>query len=416
MTTSLSAAEARRMTLGAQGFSRRHPESVSARHLHRVMERMGVLQIDSVNVFARSHYLPMFARLGAYDPALFDRTFLSRSTRYIEYVAHEAAFLPATDWPLWQFKMDAYREEWAAKPDSWMNGNGRTVEWIRDELRSRGALRPSDLRDDAPRSRAGWWDWDDVKVALEHLWRLGEVVVSGRQGFVRSYALAEQVIPDDVLSQQVARQDAIRELVRRAITSYGVATEADLADYYRIRDRPAIRHAIEALIDAGEITPVVVRGWQRGGRPVEAWMHVDAALPRSIPGAALLTPFDPVVWFRERALRVFELDYRIEIYTPAHKRRFGYYSLPVLVGDRVVARVDLKADRAASTLLVQSAWWEPQSRASDPDAIAGELVRAASWQGLERISVSGWGDASDALAAALHGGVVAVERHRHPNE
>ncbi|MDR2997705.1 MAG: winged helix DNA-binding domain-containing protein [Microbacterium sp.] len=416
MTASLSAAEARRMTLGAQGLSRRRPDAVSSRHLHRAMERLGVLQIDSVNVFARSHYLPMFARLGEYDTAMFDRAFFSPSSRYVEYLAHEAAFMPAEDWPLWRFRMQDFRAKWERDPDSWLNVNGRTLAWVRDELRSRGPLRPADLREDAPRERGGWWDWDDVKMALEHLWRLGDVAVSGRRGFERSYALAEQVVPGDALAREVTRDAAIRELVLRAARSYGVATAADLADYHRIRDRAAVQHAIDELTDAGELAPVTVRGWERGGKQVRAWQHAGAALPRRIEGSALLTPFDPVVWFRGRALRVFELDYRIEIYVPAEKRRYGYYSLPMLVGDRIVARVDLKADRAASALLVQSAWWEPQARASDAEQMAGELVRAASWQGLERISVSGWGDAAEPLAQALHGGVVAVERHRHPRE
>ncbi|WP_329607971.1 winged helix-turn-helix domain-containing protein [Microbacterium sp. KUDC0406] len=279
MTASLSAAEARRMTLGAQGFSRRRPEAVSSRHLHRAMERMGVLQIDSVNVFARSHYLPVFARLGGYDPALFDRVFFSPSSRYVEYLAHEAAFIPADDWPLWRFRMDDFRGKWERDPDSWLNANGRTLEWVRSELRDRGPLRPADLREDAPRERGGWWDWDDVKMALEHLWRLGDVAVSGRRGFERSYALADQVIPGDALAREVTRGAAIRELVLRAARSYGVAAESDLADYHRIRDRAAVRRAIDDLTDAGELAPVVVRGWERGGRPVAAWMHTGAALP-----------------------------------------------------------------------------------------------------------------------------------------
>jgi uncharacterized protein YcaQ len=197
-----------------------------------------------------------------------------------------------------------------------------------------------------------------------------------------------------------------------------VATASDLADYYRIRDRAAVATAIGELTEAGELLPIQVRGWERQGRPLPAWRHADAVLPRRVEAAALLTPFDPVVWFRDRALRAFDLDYRIEIYVPAEKRRFGYYSLPVLVGDRIVARVDLKADRAASTLQVQSAWWEPQARPyDDADAIAGELVLAAAWQDLEHVSVSGWGTAADALHDALRGrGATEVRRHVHARE
>ena len=413
----LSAAQARRIALAAQGFSRALPASVSARHLHGVMGRLGVLQIDSVNVFARSHYLPMFSRLGSYDPAVFDRVFHARTTHYVEYMAHEATFVPVEDWPLWRFRMDRFRERWAG-PDSWMSSNARTLEWVKDELRSRGPLRPADLREDAPRERGTWWDWDDVKLALEHLWRIGDVAISGRKGFERRYALAEQVIPEAILGQHVPREDAIRELTRRAARSSGVATQSDLADYHRIRDRAAIAQAVSDLVDSGDLHPVVVRGWERGGRPLPAWRHRDAVLPRRVTASALLTPFDPVVWFRERALRAFDLDYRIEIYVPADKRRYGYYSLPVLVDDRIVARVDLKADRSASTLQVQSAWWEPQALPeSDAERIAGELALAAAWQGLEHVSVSGWGTAATALHAALTRRVDAsVRRHVHARE
>lgn len=380
------------------------------------MERLGVLQIDSVNVFARSHYLPMFSRLGAYDPALLDRAFLSRTTHYVEYLAHEATFIRVEDWPLWRFRMDDFRRRWAGE-DSWMTRNARTVGWVQDELRDRGPLRPADLRADAPRERGTWWDWDDVKLALEHLWRTGDVAISGRKGFERTYALAEHVIPDAVRSHEIPRAEAIRTLIARAARSSGVATRADLADYYRIRDTTTVSQAIRELTDAGELLPVHVRGWERGGRPLPTWRHRDAVLPRGIRGAALLTPFDPVVWFRDRALRAFALDYRIEIYVPADKRRYGYYSLPVLVDDRIVARVDLKADRQESTLQVQSAWWEPQARAGDAEPIARELALAAAWQGLAHVSVSGWGDAADAVHHALVGlGGGAVRRHIHRRE
>ncbi|BDZ38946.1 hypothetical protein GCM10025863_15600 [Microbacterium suwonense] len=412
----LSSSEARRIMLAAQGFSRRMPAAVAPRHLHRTMDRLGVLQIDSVNVFARSHYMPMFSRLGSYDPALLDRTVVSRTTHYVEYLAHEAAFMPVEDWSLWDFRMQAWRRR-EAEPGSWMHANARTLDWVRAQLRERGPLRPVDLRDDAPRSRGPWWDWDTAKSALEHLWRCGEVAIAGRAGFERQYGLAEQIVPADVLASPVPEPEAVRELVRRAARSSGVATIADLNDYYRLRNQSAVRTAVGDLVDAGELEPVTVRGWERAGRPVPAWRHRDAVLPRRIPRAALLTPFDPVVWFRDRALRAFDLDYRIEIYVPADRRRYGYYSLPVLVEDRIVARVDLKADRAASVLRVQSAWWEPHARRqTDADRIAEEIIRAAAWQGLERISVSGWGDAADAIASALSGHDTAVERHVHPRE
>lgn len=405
------------MALAAQGFTRARPATVSPAHIHRLMDRIGVLQIDSVNVFARSHYLPLLSRLGSYDPALLDKVFLSRTTHYVEYLAHEATFIPIDDWPLWRFRMDDFRRRWAAE-DSWVSNNTRTIRWVQDELRTRGPLRPADLREDAPRERGTWWDWDDVKLALEHLWRTGDVAISGRKGFERTYALAEQVIPESTLAREVPRAEAIRTLIGRAARSSGVATQSDLADYYRIRDRAAVSQALSDLTDSGELVPVQVRGWERNGRPLPAWRRRDAILPRKVDAAALLTPFDPVVWFRDRALRAFELDYRIEIYVPAEKRRYGYYSLPVLVGDRIVARVDLKADRTASTLQVQSAWWEPQARPEqDAARIAEELRLAATWQGLEHVSVSGWGDAADAVHLALLADPAAsVRRHTHARE
>jgi len=193
----------------------------------------------------------------------------------------------------------------------------------------------------------------------------------------------------------------VRELVSRAARAYGVATAADLADYWRITDRKAVLAAVADLVDAGELQPVTVQGWTSGGRPAPAWLHRDATVPRRIEAAAILTPFDPVVWFRDRAERLFDFEYRIEIYTPAPKRRYGYYSLPVLIGDDLVGRVDLKADRAVSTLRVQSAWWE-HGRPMDAASLLAEQLRlAASWQGLDAISVSRWGDATDDLARAL---------------
>jgi uncharacterized protein YcaQ len=219
--------------------------------------------------------------------------------------------------------------------------------------------------------------------------------------------MAGDVIPADVLAAPVPREDAVRELVRRAAASYGVATASDLADYWRISNRPAVLAAVQDLTDSGELHPVTVEGWTIGGRPAKAWLHRDARLPRRVDATALLTPFDPVVWFRDRAQRLFDFEYRIEIYTPAARRRFGYYSLPVLVGDDIVGRIDLKADRASSRLLVQSAWWEHGRPADASVRVAEELRAAARWQSLETISISRWGDAVEDLAAALPG----AQRH-----
>ncbi|GAA4767876.1 winged helix-turn-helix domain-containing protein [Microbacterium gilvum] len=414
MKDSLSAAEARRIALAAQGFGRPRPEAATARRVRAELARMAVLQIDSVNVFARSHYMPLLSRLGPYDPAVLDGLVLRPRTRsstpeYVEYLAHEATFVPRDDWALWRFRMGDMRDRYSA-PGSWYAENGATLDWVRAELAHRGPLRPAEIERDVQAARGPWWGWDDVKRALEMMWRFGEVAIAGRAGFERRYALAAHVLPPAVLDRAVARPDAIRELVRRAARASGVATASDLADYHRIRDRRAVLAAVDDLVDGGELVPVRVAGWERGGRPLAAWRHRDAALPRRIDRATVLTPFDPVVWFRERAERLFGFDYRIEIYTPADKRRFGYYSLPLLVDDRIAGRIDLKADRAASTLRVQSAWWEAGAGGgADAERAAAALRDAARWQGLESTTVSRWGDAADDLAAALD-----APRHDHP--
>ncbi|MGX1701854.1 winged helix-turn-helix domain-containing protein [Microbacterium sp. NPDC055357] len=402
MKSSLSRAEARRIAVAAQGFARPRPAAVGTRQLNLALARMATLQIDSVNVFARSHYMPLFSRLGPYDPALLDRLLFARRPPYLEYWAHVAAFIPATDWPLFRFRMDALREKYGTGPDTWFHAHRPVVDWVRAELADRGPLRPAQIEYDAQRGTRGqWWDWDVVKRALEQLWLFGEVAIAGRRGFERRYAVAADVVPAAAFAARVPRDEAVRELVRRAARAYGVATAADLADYWRISDRRAVLAAVHDLVDSHELRPVTVEGWTTGDRPTPAWLHVDARLPRRIDASAILTPFDPLVWFRDRTERLFDVEYRIEIYTPAHRRRFGYYSLPVLQGDDVVGRVDLKADRAASRLLVQSAWWE---HGHPPDAaarLAHELQAAAAWQGLDTLSVSRWGDATDDLAAVL---------------
>ena len=402
MKETLSIPEARRIALAAQGFSKDRPASAGTRQLNLAIQRMQTLQIDSVNVFARSHYMPLFSRVGRYDTAALDRLLFARRSPYVEYWAHVAAFIPAADWNLFRFRMDDLRAKYGTKPDGWFAGHREIVDWVRGELGERGPLRPAQIEHDAKEARRGpWWDWDVVKRALEYLWLFGEVAIAGRRGFERRYGLAADVIPADVIGTPVPRDDAIRELVRRAASAYGVATAADLADYWRIADRPAIVRAARDLVDAGELMPVTVRGWTTNGRPTPAWVHPQAVLPRRVDAAAILTPFDPLVWFRDRAERLFDFEYRIEIYTPAPQRRFGYYSLPVLVGDDIVGRVDLKADRPSSTLLVQSAWWEPGKATDAAPRLADELRLAARWQQLDSLSISRWGDATDDLAAAL---------------
>jgi len=396
---SLSRDEARRVAVRAQGFGPRTPGPVTARQLSREIHRMATLQIDSVNVFARSHYMPLFSRLGPYDTAALDRLIFARRAPFVEFWAHQASFIAARDWPLFEFRMQAHRDRHART--GWFAVDDATLDWVRGELGARGPLRPAQIEADAARAQRGpWWDWSAVKSALEYLWFTGEVAIAGRRGFERVYGLAEQVLPAEALARSVPKEDAVRELVLRAARAYGVATLADLDDYWRLRDQRSVARVVQQLEDAGELRRVRVEGWQRGGRPVPAWLHRDATVPRRGDAAALLTPFDPLVWFRGRAERLFDFSYRIEIYTPAPQRRFGYYSLPILLGDRIAGRIDLKADRAASVLRVQSAWWEPGH--GDAAASVALLVReAAAWQGLQDITVSHWGDATAAIAAEL---------------
>lgn len=400
MTDTVSPALARRISLTAQGFGRPLPAEAGTRQLNALVDRLGVLQIDSVNVFERSHYLPVFARLGAYDKAALDALTFAPKGRYIEYWGHEATIMPRESWPLFRWRMQDYRDRSSADPESWSNANTGFLRWLHAELAEKGPMRASEIEHDANKRVGPWWGWSDVKIGLETLFRWGEIVSAGRAGFERRYALPEQVLPGDVVDRTIPRADAIRELVRRAAVAHGIGTLDDLADYYRLPSADA-RQAVADLEDAGELLPVRVPGWLRGNRPREAWLHRDARRPRRVEASALLSPFDPVVWARDRAHRLFDFHYRIEIYTPRHKRVHGYYVLPVLLDDRLGARLDLKNDRAAGTLRVQSAWVEPGAPVDTPERVAQLIRQAAAWQQNDSITVVDRGTMARALAGAL---------------
>jgi uncharacterized protein YcaQ len=400
VVTSISYAQAQRIALAAQGLGRVHPTNPGTRQLASTIERLGLLQLDSVNVFERSHYLPVFARVGGYNKADLDRLTFANTSRYIEYWAHEASIIPLSTLPLWRWKMDQTRQRHLADPTSWVHSHSGMLDWLRAELASTGPLPASRIEYDAEQRRGGWWEWSDVKRGLEYLFAWGEVVSAGRTRFERTYGLAEQVLPPDLLAQTVPKRDAIRELLLRAARAHGIGTASDLSDYYRLKTAdtaPVIRD----LVAEGELLPVTVAGWDVAGRTREVYLHRDARVPRRIDAAALLSPFDPVVWERARALRIFGLHYRIEIYTPEHKRVFGYYTLPVLIDNRIVARVDLKNDRQNRVLRVQAAWNEA-GMASGLEGRIVELLRsAAAWQGLDEILVVDRGDLARGLAAEL---------------
>lgn len=402
MVDSVSPAAARRIALAAQGFARPRPDAVGTRQLNLALERIGLLQLDSVNVLERSHYLPMFARLGAYDKALLDRLTFAKKAPYREYWAHEAALIPLEDWPLFGFRRQDYRDYYSVANDPWLAAHADTLAWLRAELAEKGPLPASKIERDAAAPRRGsWWDWDEVKRGLERMFRFGDVVSAGRTGFERTYALPEQVMPTEVYSREVPREEAVRTLMERAARAHGIGTLSDFADYYRLKTGDA-KPALASLVDEGVVHEVSVPGWKKA-----AYLHRDARIPRRIETTALLSPFDPVVWERDRALRMFGFHYRIEIYTPAPKRVYGYYTLPVLVDDALVGRIDLKNDRKRGVLRVQSAWREDGVADAVAERVVPALRELAAWQGLGELEVVDRGDLARAVAAEA--GVALVE-------
>lgn len=401
MPDTISPASARRIALAAQGFGRPRPETVGTRQLNLLIERLGLLQIDSVNVFERSHYLPVFARLGSYDKTLLDKLTFARRGPYTEYLAHVATFIPTVDYPLFGWRRERLREKFGR--EAWVQGNRPMMDWLLNELREKGPLPASRFEHEENVRKGPWWGWGDVKMGLEYLFTWGEVVSAGRTNFERTYALPEQVIPAPLLSMEIPQDVAIRELVRRGSRALGIGTVKDIADYYRlyIDDTKA---AIRDLMDAGELRRVTVPGWRS-----PAYLHAQARIPRRVESTALLSPFDPVVWERTRALTMFGFHYRIEIYTPAPKRIFGYYTLPVLVDEALVGRIDLKSDRQNGVLRVQSAWHEAGAPPGMEERLVPLLRETAAWQGLGDIQVRDRGDAARSLAAALGTKISAVE-------
>jgi uncharacterized protein len=393
----LSLALARRVALAAQGFADPAPGgAVDRRHLRRVLSRTQLLQIDSVNVFERAHYLPAYSRLGPYPTPLLERMAYA-DRELFEYWGHEASLLPTRLHPLLRWRMARA----AAGEEGW----GRTSRMVRERpdfvarvlrrVEQEGPLGAGALREQ-PRRGGGWWSWDDAKVALEHLFWAGRVTTAGRRSFERLYDVTDRVLPAEVLAAPTpSREDAQRELVRLAARAHGVATEGDLRDYFRLR-RDEAATAVRALVEEGELLPVTVEGCRQ-----PAYRARDARVPRRVRGSALLSPFDPLVWERSRGARLFGFHYRIEIYVPAAQRVHGYYVLPFLHDGALRARVDLKADRRAGLLRVLAAWAEP---GHDPGetavALAAELRRAARWQGLDDVAVLPRGDLAPALVSA----------------
>jgi uncharacterized protein YcaQ len=401
MTETLSLAQARRIALAAQGFTDPAPGGqVTQRHLKRVFDRVGLVQMDSVNVLQRAHYMPLFSRLGAYPTELLDRAAYTRPRTVFEYWGHEASLLPVALHPAMRWRMARAGEFAWGRMRRIAAEQPELVKWVRDEIAERGPMTAAEVEQDRPASRTDhWgWNWSDVKAALEWLFYTGEVSTARRNGaWAKVYDVPERVLPPEVVDAPTPTEaDACRRLVAAAAASLGVAAAAELRDYFRL-PVAGFRFAVDELVEAGELVPVRVEGWRQ-----PAWRHRDARVPRSVRGASLLSPFDPLIWERSRTERLFGLHYRIEIYVPAPKRVYGYYVLPFRLGDRLVGRVDLKADRAGRVLRVPGAWVEPDAVPGEvAEALAAELGRLAGWLGLDAVAGPERGDLAAELRAAL---------------
>ena len=393
----VSLATARRIALGAQGFGAPRPAGrVDRRHVRRLFAAVGVVQIDSVNVIVRSQELPLWARLGAHRRDLLAG--MGADNELFEYWAHMASLVPIELHPLLRWRMEAAEEgkgTWTGLAILARDQPG-FVEEVYELVRDRGPASAGELASGGGRSEA-WWGWSSTKLALEYLFWCGRISARRRASFERVYDLTERMIPREVLAQPTpSERDAKRALLELAGRSIGIGTTRDLADYYRLKI-PESRPLVADLVEQGALIEVTVEGWTE-----RAYVHRDARIPRRIDAATLLSPFDSVVWERSRNERLFDFHYRIEIYTPAPKRIFGYYVLPFLLGDRLVARVDLKADRHNGALLAHGAFAEV---GVEPDAIAAPLARElralAAWLELDRVVAGTRGDVAGPLARAL---------------
>ena len=404
MRTELSAAEARRLALSSLGFGAQKPRRAGAAHVRATAERLGAIQIDSVNVLARAHYLPTFSRYGPYPMSALDDLAHGRRELF-EYWGHAACFLPLDLYPVLRWRMENQCEAWAG-----IRGKKKDfIQAVSDELAERGPLSASELSN-AGKSRGPWWGWSDGKEALELLFRMGRVAIAGRRNFERLYDIPERVFPSALLhSPAIAAADARKALLVRAARAMGVGTAKDIAQYFHIdawwdrltvkgRRAPAtLDAAFDELVEEGRLQRVNVEGWKPS-----AYVVPGARVPRSVESRAVVSPFDPVMWERKWTKAVFGFDYQIEIYVPAPKRIHGYYVLPFLMGDRFAARVDLKADRKTSTLIVHAAYLEDGLKPGPvAAALADELRSIARWLSLESFAVGSKGNLAASLKRAL---------------
>jgi uncharacterized protein YcaQ len=400
--TVLTADQARRIAVAAQGFAEPKPRGpVTRAHLRRLISRIQVLQMDSVSVAVRAHYAPVFSRLGPYDRDVLDRAAWSHSVRsprlLVEYWAHEAALMAVDDWPLLRWRMREYQH------GRWRTEIVKKKRQLADDIVAAVAeLGPSTagqieahVGEKQPGKKGPWWDRSDTKWVTEALFSAGVLTTATRVGFARHYDLTENVLPAEVVAREVDDDEAVRELTLRAATALGVATEPDIRDYFRLSPKQA-KPAIAKLVADGEIEPVEVDGWT-----APAFLRAGQTVPRHDRGTALLCPFDPLIFFRPRVQRLFDFHYRIEIYVPAPKRQFGYYVWPFLLDGQLVGRVDLKAERTQDTLHVVGAFAEDGQQPSRiAGALAAELRTMATWLGLKDVTVGKVGDLAVALRVA----------------
>jgi uncharacterized protein YcaQ len=393
VTETISVQEARLLALAGQGL---HQDTAPTSVLDTI-DIMGVLQIDSVNVFERAHYMPLFSRLGVYDKAELDKLHGGKNPTLVEYWAHEASFIRTEHYPLFGFRQEYNQRGNRARYEQWLIENNEFLDWIKNELRTRGPLSSADFEHERAIRKGSWWGWSDVKRALEYMFMYGDVVSGGRASFARLYALPEQVLPKKVLSKQIDSVQARKQLLLKAATAHGVGTVKDLADYFRMTT-PSAKTLIQELVEDKKLFEVHVDGWKE---PAYAVKGTQLKVPELSDRTTLLSPFDPLVWFRPRTERLWDFHYRIEIYTPEPKRIFGYYTLPLLWNGRIVGRIDLKNDRHSKTLLVQSAWHEESLLVKEVPALARDLAahlrEVALWQGCESIEIKPKGNLSAAL-------------------
>ena len=400
----LSRAQARRIALVAQGFRDPRHTVPTMRTFSRTLERTGVLQVDSVNVLQRAHYMPLFSRMGPYDTDMLKRASEKKPRRMVEYWAHVQAFMPVDLWPVMQHRMESFRESprWGA----WLQTNPGLVEKVHAQVRDGGAATARDLDDGAPRQKVDWgWNWSEARKGLDYLFLTGDLAIAGRNSqFEPVYDVAERVLPPAVLAAPVPDEvggdqgadPACRPQPRGRDGPLPASTTTGSSSSVARAPRRAGRRWTSWSRTAS-CCRCRIEGWKR-----PAFLHRDAALPRKVDARALLSPFDPVVWERERTEHLFDFHYRIEIYVPEPKRQFGYYVLPFLLGDAIVGRVDLKADRKAGALLVKAAYAEPGAPPETVEELAEELRDLASWLELDDIVVQPKGDLAPGLAAVVH--------------